>query len=117
MKNKKKLGLEDLLVYSTNQAYYESQQNEAEETQTVAPSQQNLRIVIERKHRGGKTVTLVEGFEGKEADLEALGKKLKTFCGCGGSVKEGVIIIQGEKRQRIAEILQKDGYRYKFSGG
>ena len=79
------------LVYSTNPDYI--QPNAEAEKKTLAPEAQLLRVILETKHRAGKTVTIVYGFEGADADLEALGKALKNFCGTGGSVKDGEIII------------------------
>lgn len=96
-------------VFSTdpNFRFEAEEQNEAE---TLPPSQQKLRIRLETKHRGGKTVTLVEGFAGKEEDLQALGKSLKNYCGTGGSAKEGEIMIQGDQREKVLQWLQKNGY-------
>jgi len=74
------------------------------------PSQQELRIRLEKKNRGGKTVTIIAGFSGKEEDMQALGKMLKTKCGTGGSVKDGEIILQGDFRQKALDILKKAGY-------
>lgn len=96
------------LVYSTNPDYRVP--NEAEEKTTLAPAEQLLRIILETKHRAGKTVTIVYGFEGADADLEALGKALKNFCGTGGSVKDGEIIIQGDHRQKVFQYLKQKGY-------
>lgn len=96
------------LVYSTNPDYMVP--NEAEEKTTLAPAEQLLRIILETKHRAGKTVTIVYGFEGADADLEALGKALKNFCGTGGSVKDGEIIIQGDHRQKVFQYLKQKGY-------
>ena len=73
--------------------------------------QQKLHVYFERAGRKGKTVTLVEGFVGKEADLAALEKKLKAKCGCGGSSKDGVILIQGDHVAKIKEFLTKEGYK------
>ena len=78
--------------------------------ETIDPAQQNLRIRLDTKHRSGKAVTLVENFVGTEDDLEKLRKELKSFCGTGGSVKDGQIIIQGDQRQKILQWLQKNGY-------
>lgn len=104
-KNKNKLGV----VYSTNPDFqYDYDQPEAVET--LPPSQQRLRVRMERSGRGGKTVTIVDKFVGSDADLEALGKTLKTRCGVGGSAKEGQIIIQGDFRDRAVALLQDLGY-------
>jgi translation initiation factor 1 len=73
-------------------------------------------VAIERKNRGGKTVTLVKGFIGNDDDLAELGKKIKTKCGVGGSAKDGEIIIQGEFKIRIADLLKEWGYKVKVSG-
>ncbi len=96
------------LVYSTNPDYMVP--NEAEEKITLAPAEQLLRVILETKHRAGKTVTIVYGFEGADADLEALGKALKSFCGTGGSVKDGEMIIQGDHRQKVFQYLKQKGY-------
>ncbi len=96
------------LVYSTNPDYMVP--NEAEEKITLAPAEQLLRVILETKHRAGKTVTIVYGFEGADADLEALGKALKSFCGAGGSVKDGEMIIQGDHRQKVFQYLKQKGY-------
>ncbi len=97
------------LVYSTNPDYI-LPNNEAEEKITLPPAEQLLRIILETKHRAGKTVTIVYGFEGADADLEALGKALKNYCGTGGSVKEGEIIVQGDHRQKVFQYLKQKGY-------
>jgi translation initiation factor 1 len=97
------------IVYSTDPGYKPEQEQKHEET--PHPAQQDLRIRLDTKHRSGKAVTLVENFIGKEDDLEKLGKQLKTFCGTGGSVKDGQIIIQGDQRQKILQYLQKNGYK------
>ncbi|MBD0277176.1 MAG: translation initiation factor [Flavisolibacter sp.] len=96
-------------VYSTNPDFrFEEESQEKQET--LPPQQQKLKVRLETKHRGGKTVTLVEGFVGKDEDLESLGKNLKNFCGTGGSAKEGEIIIQGDQREKVLQWLQKNGY-------
>ena len=97
------------VVYSTNPDYqYENQ--EIEEAETLPKNQQKLRVSMEKKGRGGKTVTLIKGFIGTENDLKELGKILKTKCGVGGSVKDEEIIIQGDFKQRIIELLKTEGY-------
>ena len=78
--------------------------------ETLSPKEQKLRIRLETKHRGGKTASLIEGFTGKEEDLEELGKKLKNFCGTGGSAKDGEIIIQGDQSDKVLQWLLKNGY-------
>lgn len=113
-KNKKQGGM----VFSTNPDFNPDDYIEEEETITLPPEKQNLKILLDRKQRKGKTVTLITGFEGKEDDLEALGKKLKGLCGAGGSVKNGEILIQGDFRDRILEHLLKNGFtKTKKSGG
>lgn len=95
------------IVYSTNPNFvYETE----ETTETLDPSKQQLRVQLDKKQRGGKKVTLVTGFVGSETDLSELGKKLKSACGVGGSVKDGEILIQGDFRTRVIEQLLKSGY-------
>jgi len=109
---KKRLGV----VYSTDKDYgYE--RDEAEESETLPPPQQQLYLSLDRKNRKGKDLTLLEGFAGRADDLKALGKKLKTRCGTGGSVKEGKILIQGDFRDRVQQLLEAEGYRVKRKGG
>ena len=97
------------VVYSTNPDYqYENIGEEEEET--LPKNQQKLHVSMEKKGRGGKTVTLVRGFIGTEDDLKELGKLLKTKCGVGGSVKDGEVIIQGDFKQRIIDLLKAEGY-------
>ncbi|MFN0032987.1 MAG: translation initiation factor [Flavobacteriales bacterium] len=102
-------------VYSTNPSFKIEQ--ESDEQETLAPSAQDLRVWLEKNHRGGKTATVIKGFIGKDEDLETLGKTLKTKCGTGGSAKEGEIIIQGDHRDKIMTILTQLGYKAKKAGG
>lgn len=110
-----KKGKNNGMVYSTNPNF--EIENEEEEIETLAPQQQELRVYLDRKNRGGKTATLVKNFIGSEDDLNDLGKMLKSACGVGGSVKDGEIIIQGEKRDKVMQILEKKGYKVKRVGG
>lgn len=97
-------------VFSTDPNFkFEEEHNEDKET--LPPAQQKLRVRLETKHRGGKTVTLIYGFVGTEEDLEKLGKALKNYCGTGGSAKEGEIIIQGNQREKILQWLLKNDYK------
>lgn len=105
----KKKPNKDGIVFSTDPSFsYEEEQSPSE---TIEPAQQKLRVRLDTKHRAGKAVTLVEGFIGKEEDIEDLGKKLKNFCGTGGSVKEGEIIIQGDLREKVVQFLLKNGFK------
>lgn len=108
--SKKKLRSSGGLVYSTDPDFKLPEEN-YEEQETIETAQQKLRISLDTKHRAGKAVTLIEGFIGTKADLEELGKKLKSFCGTGGSVKDGEIIIQGDNRDKVLQWLQKNGYK------
>lgn len=97
------------VLYSTNPDFQYEKEGEAEE-ETLPPAKQLLRIALDKRNRGGKTVTLVTGFRGTADDLAVLGKLLKVKCGVGGSAKDGEIIVQGDFRNKIVEILQKEGY-------
>lgn len=97
-------------VFSTD-PNFKFQQEPEEVDQTLAPNQQKLRIKLDTKQRAGKAVTLVENFIGNENDLEELGKKLKNFCGTGGSVKDGQVIIQGDQREKVLSWLIKNDYK------
>ncbi|WP_300697989.1 translation initiation factor [uncultured Bacteroides sp.] len=97
------------VVYSTNPDYHYETENEEEES-TLMLSQQKLRVQLDRKNRGGKVVTLVTGFIGTEDDLKELGKLLKSKCGVGGSAKDGEIIVQGDFKQKVVDLLKKEGY-------
>lgn len=110
--SKKKKNDQHGFVYSTD-PNFNFQPEEQQEEHTLPPAQQQLKISLETKHRGGKTVTLVTGFIGTIDDHEELGKKIKQACGTGGSVKDGEIIIQGDHRNKVRDFLQKSGYKYK----
>jgi translation initiation factor 1 len=95
-------------VYSTDPNFsFEEEQSNAE---TLPAAQQKLKVRLDTKHRAGKAVTLIEGFIGKDEDLQELGKKLKSFCGTGGSAKDGEIIVQGDQREKVMLWLTKQGY-------
>lgn len=96
-------------VYSTDPNFKFEQEDRIDET--VIPALQQLRIRLDTKHRAGKGVTLVTGFAGTEDDLQELGKKLKTHCGTGGSVKDGEMIVQGDQRDKVLQWLIKNGYK------
>lgn len=96
-------------MYSTNPDYNYNTDN-VEEEDTLPKEKQLLRISLDKRNRGGKAVTLVTNFRGMTADLEALGKMLKVKCGVGGSAKDGEIIVQGDLRPKVLDILQKEGY-------
>lgn len=106
--SKKHKGRADGLVFSTNSEFYQDYPGEGQDT--LPKNQQKLRVRIETKHRGGKTATVVDGFAGSTGDMEALAKELKTKCGTGGSAKDGLIIIQGDYKEKIIAWLKDWGY-------
>ena len=102
------------VVYSTSQSF--QQEVESEEAITLGPEDQQLRVWRQRLG-GGRMVTVIKGYVGKESDMKALGKMLKLSCSSGGSVKDGEILIQGDHREKIVNILKTKGYNAKTSGG
>ena len=104
------------VVYSTN-SDFNYNHDDGMEDETLPPAEQTLRILLDRKQRKGKTVTLISGFIGNSDDLKTLSKLLKSKCGVGGSVKDGDIIIQGEVRDKVIVILEKENYNTKRIGG
>ena len=106
---KKRLGV----VFSTNPDFAYTQADTAPEAETPEPGKQRLIVSIDRRNRGGKQVTLITGFIGKDEDLKALGKALKVRCGVGGSAKDGEITIQGDLRDKVVALLTEMGYKAK----
>jgi len=113
-KKKKFKNISGDIVYSTNQDYQYEYEREEE---SLAPEEQDLRVWLDKKHRGGKTASVVKNFIGNESDLKDLAKILKSKCGVGGSAKDGEIIIQGDHRDKIVKILSDMGYAVKKAGG
>ena len=97
-------------VFSTDPNFQFNDENN-EQQETLQPVEQRLKVRMETKHRAGKAVTLVEGFIGKDEDIQQLGKQLKNYCGTGGSAKDGEIIIQGDQREKVIQWLVKNGYK------
>ena len=103
------------VVYSTNPNFVFDYGEE--EAVTIEPAKQNLRVMLDKKQRAGKKVTLITGFQGSDFDLAVLGKELKSACGVGGSVKDGEILLQGDFREKVLGILLQKGYsKTKISG-
>ena len=96
------------IVFSTNPSFQWEPEEAAQAT--LPPAQQELRIQLDKKQRAGQVVTLITGFVGADVDLEALGKILRNFCGTGGSSKAGLILVQGDQREKVLQCLQKKGY-------
>ncbi|GIV42449.1 MAG: translation initiation factor [Vicingaceae bacterium] len=120
MGRKKKKQIEDEndgLVYSTSSGWFSYEEEEDEENlEDIPPQEQTLVVKLEKNHRGGKTVVIVSGFMGSTSKLNELAAYIKKKCSTGGSVKDGDIIIQGDKRDVVIKILQDLGYKTKRSG-
>ena len=99
------------IVYSTDPGF-RSFGDDEDQIVSLPAAEQKLRIRLDTKHRGGKAVTLLEGFSGSNSQKEDIGKKLKAFCGTGGSVKDGEIIIQGDQRDKVLQWFLKNGYKH-----
>ena len=105
----------DGIVYSTESAFNYSYQEDPS-APTLPPQEQHLKVMLDKSGRAGKQVTLVSGFVGASKDLDALGKLLKSNCGVGGSVKDGNVLIQGDLRDKVVQVLLAEGYKAKRSG-
>lgn len=112
----KKKQIAEGVVYSTNPNYSFANDSQGDSA-TLVPAKQDLRVMLDKKQRGGKMVTLVTGFAGSDDDLKELGKQLKSKCGVGGTAKDGEILIQGDFRDKVMEMLLKAGYKAKKAGG
>lgn len=117
MANQQNRKSRDGVVYSTATNFEYKYDAQQEGSETLTPQKQNLKVLLDKKQRGGKKVTLVEGFVGSEDELKELGRQLKTKCGVGGTVKDGEILIQGDFRDRVLDLLINSGYRAKKAGG
>lgn len=109
--SKKHQSRPDGLMYSTNKDFFNDYEANNEEQETIAKDKQKLRVQLDTKQRAGKIVTAISGFVGTEDDREALGKLLKTKCGAGGSVKDGIIMVQGDYKTKIIAWLLEWGYK------
>ena len=118
MKPKKKT-LSDLggIMYSTDPSFVASSDHEEQDNVSIPKNQQDLRVMLDKKNRGGKAVTLITGFRMNDEEIEKLGKQLKTKCGVGGAAKAGEILIQGDFRDKVVDLLLKEGFKVKKSGG
>lgn len=116
MSKQKKQRFEGIVYSTANDFEYQEADSYIEEA-TLTPSRQKLKVLLDRKSRKGKIVTIVQGFVGREDDLNELAKKLKQKCGVGGAVKDGEILIQGEFKIKVSELLIADGYQVKLVGG
>ncbi len=109
---------DDGMVYSTNPGYdWDAHDGEEDAEDWTVASCSTLYVSVDRKQRAGKPVTVVEGFDGPAMELLSLGKRLKASCGVGGSVKEGCVLLQGDQREKVLGLLDKEGFRTKRKGG
>lgn len=97
------------IVYSTDSSF-RAFEKEEDQKSALSPAAQKIKVKLETKHRAGKMVTIVDGFEGSDAEKEEIGKKLKSYCGTGGSVKDGEILVQGDNRDKVLQWLLKNGF-------
>ncbi|SFG58708.1 translation initiation factor [Pedobacter insulae] len=104
------------IMYSTDPSF-EYEDHQALDKEPLSNAQQDLRVTLDRKNRGGKAVTLITGYVGNDEELQVLAKFLKSKCGVGGAAKDGEILIQGDFRDKVISMLQKEGYKVKKSGG
>ena len=104
------------IMYSTDPTF-EYEDHQQENDVPLSNTQQDLRVTLDRKNRGGKAVTLITGYQGNEESLQLLAKFLKNKCGVGGAAKDGEILIQGDFRDKVILLLQKESYKVKKSGG
>ncbi len=111
------LGLDQKQIENLQKLHGKNSFGEEESQDTLSPNQQKLRVLLDKKSRAGKQVTLIEGFVGSEEDLKELGKLLKNKCGVGGSTKDGEILIQGDHRDKVLQVLTQAGYGAKKVGG
>lgn len=118
MSKSKKKTMNDFsgIMYSTDPGFV-VEQPDVEQEEKLSPSQQDLRVTLDRKNRGGKAVTLITGYRGGEEELQKLAKLLKSKCGVGGAAKDGEILIQGDFREKVMQLLQNEGFKAKKSGG
>ncbi len=120
MSKKQKKDTENGLVFSTdpNFTFNIFGEESEQETTEIPPDKQQIRVWIDRKQRGGKEVTLIQGFSGSEENLKELAKTLKTKLGVGGAAKDGEIIVQGDHREKVVQMLLQAGYsKTKKAGG
>ncbi|MGO1243731.1 MAG: translation initiation factor [Sphingobacterium sp.] len=117
MAKQKKQRFEGIVYSTANDFSYTDADPQDSEQETLSPNKQHLKVMLDRKARKGKVVTIVQGFIGNENDLNNLAKKIKQKCGVGGGAKEGDILIQGDFKAKVSELLKSEGYAVKLVGG